>query len=596
MSNTTETTMKSKTFLLTGLMAFAASATTVVITSPDGGRAVADTYGARLVSWRPADGEEVFALPKPYDKCPREAGVQIHGGLPIYWPWFVFEGPEGCKIHGVTSYAEWKVKERSASRVVFELDDTPATRAAWPHPFHLELAYELGDTLTATFKATNTGPEPYSCTEGFHPYFRVGDTMRCTVTGTDGARYFWKGEADKGDRRRWKGDFPASLVAVGKPGYVFEERDGPHRHQLKDPVLNRAIDVTFEGNIKIVMWNSGPDFGQFGSADDPSYGSRFLCLEGATLYRDRAYTLAPGASHTLKATIAVKPFKPARFAMEGLSPAVYYDAAHAVTAGDPDADVSVIVIHGWGGGVKPSSRESLRAGLTERGVKPFIVSPLFPSRIALEKAKIRDGRAMWCNWKDNIRSPADDWRGGGDASGTSISSFDVVDRLIATLSDKNLYPAMKRIVLLGLSAGGQFVGRYVAVGKCPVRPGLTMEFAGIAPSTELRLDDDVEWHYGLKNRPRYSAALSRDAILANLSSRRVWRGCGTLDVTPGALDKSPEAMMQGINRYDRFRNFQEYIKAFPGWAKQVSFHDIPGVGHSGKTFDDPNLLDFVSGK
>ena len=123
-----------------------------------------------------------------------------------------------------------------------------------------------------------------------------------------------------------------------------------------------------------------------------------------------------------------------------------------------------------------------------------------------------------------------------------------------------------------------------------------MEFAGIAPSTELRLDDDVEWHYGLKNRPRYSAALSRDAILANLSSRRVWRGCGTLDVTPGALDKSPEAMMQGINRYDRFRNFQEYIKAFPGWAKQVSFHDIPGVGHSGKTFEDPNLLDFVSGK
>ena len=106
------------------------------LVSPDGGKAVADTYGARLISWRPAGGEEVFALPKPYDKCPRADGVQIHGGLPIYWPWFVFEGPEGCKIHGVTSYAEWKVKERTASRVVFALDDKPATRAAWPHPFH----------------------------------------------------------------------------------------------------------------------------------------------------------------------------------------------------------------------------------------------------------------------------------------------------------------------------------------------------------------------------------------------------------------------------------------------------------------------------
>ncbi len=586
-----------KAFFLTGMMAFAASAATVELVSPDGGKAVADTYGARLISWRPAGGEEVFALPKPYDKCPRTDGVQIHGGLPIYWPWFVFEGPEGCNIHGVTSYAEWKVKERTASRVVFALDDTPATRAAWPHPFHAELAYELGATLVATFTVVNTGTEPYACTEGFHPYFRVGDTMRCTVTGTDGTRYFWKGESDKGDQRRWKGEFPARLVAIGKPGYVFEEKEGSHRHQLKDPVLNRAIDIIYEGNIKFVMWNSGPNFSKLGESDDPDYGRHFLCVEGGTLYRDRAYTLAPGASHTLKATIGVKPFKPARFAMEGMSPAIYYDAVHAVTAGDPEADLAVIVVHGWGGGVKTSSREALQAKLAARGAKPFVVSPLFPSRMALEKAKIKDGRATWCNWKDGIRTPADDWRGGGDAGGTTISSFDVVDRMVATLSDKTLYPSMKRIVLLGLSAGGQFVGRYAAVGKCPVRAGVKMEFAGIAPSTELRLDDDVEWHYGLKNRPRYSAALSRDAILANLSSRRVWRGCGTLDVSQGgALDKSPAAMTQGINRYDRFRNFQEYIKAFPGWAKQVSFHDIPGVGHSGKVFDDPNLLDFISGK
>ena len=589
--------MKNITLILGALATFATSAATVELVSPDGGRAVADTYGARLVSWRPAGGDEVFAMPKPYDKCPRESGRQTHGGLPIYWPWFVFEGPEGCKIHGVTSYAEWKVKERSENRVVFTLDDTPATRAAWPHSFHAELAYELGATLVATFTAVNTGTEPYACTEGFHPYFRVGDTMRCTVTGTDGARYFWKGEADKGDRRRWKGDFPACLVAVGKPGYVFEEKDGPHRHLLKDPVLNRAIDVTYEGNIKFVMWNSGPEFEKLGTADDPSYGSRFLCLEGGTLYRDRAYTLTPGASHTLKASVAVRPFKPARFAMEGLSPAIYYDAAHAVSSGDPDADLAVIVVHGWGGGIKTASRDTLQAKLSARGAKPFIVSPLFPSRMALEKAKIKDERATWCNWKDGVRSPADDWRGGGDAGGTAISSFDVIDQMVATLSDKNLYPAMKRIVLLGFSAGGQFVGRYVAVGKCPVREGLNMEFAGIAPSTELRLDEDVEWHYGLKNRPRYSAALSREDILANLSARRVWRGCGTADVSQGgALDKSPAAMTQGINRYDRFRNFQEYIKAFPDWAKQVSFHDIPDIAHSGKVFDDPNLLDFICGR
>ena len=297
--------MKKIAFLVSGTMALAVFAATVELVSDDGGKAMADTYGARLVSWRPADGEEVFALPKPYAECPRIEGVQIHGGLPIYWPWFVFEGPKDCKIHGVTSYAEWKVKTRAPNRVVFALDDTPATRTVWPHPFHVELAYELGSTLTATFTATNTGHEPYACTEGFHPYFRVGDTMRCTVTGTDGTRYYWKGEADKGDQRIWKGDFPCRLVAVGKAGYVFEE--GPHRHLLKDPVLKRIIDISYEGNIKLVMWNSGPDFSPFGESNDPDYGRHFVCVEGATLYRDRAYTLAPGKSHTLKATLSVRP-------------------------------------------------------------------------------------------------------------------------------------------------------------------------------------------------------------------------------------------------------------------------------------------------
>ena len=80
----------------------------VELVSGDGGRAVADAYGARIVSWRPAGGEEVFAMARSRDRW--SVGEQVHGGVPIYWPWFVFEGPEGCKIHGVTSYAEWRVK------------------------------------------------------------------------------------------------------------------------------------------------------------------------------------------------------------------------------------------------------------------------------------------------------------------------------------------------------------------------------------------------------------------------------------------------------------------------------------------------------
>ena len=68
-------------------------------------------------------------------------------------------------------------------------------------------------------------------------------------------------------------------------------------------------------------------------------------------------------------------------------------------------------------------------------------------------------------------------------------------------------------------------------------------------------------------------------ILENLSNRRVWRACGTEDVQEGGLDVCPAAMAQGTNRYERFRNFEAYLKKYPGWTKQVSFHALEGLGH-----------------
>ena len=296
----------------------------------------------------------------------------------------------------------------------------------------------------------------------------------------------------------------------------------------------------------------------------------------------------------------VLPVAAALHAVEGVTPAVYYGSEHAVTSGDKTAELAVIVIHGWGGGAKASDHKTLREDLAKRGVKAYVVAPLFPRRSTLKKAKVADdGRAVWgASWDvpGQRGGPADDWRGGGDAVGTSLSSFDIVDRLMETLSDVRLYPALKRVVLVGFSAGGQFTGRYVATGKLPLRQGLAADFAVIAPSTELRLDPDTTWHYGLKDRPRYSAKLTEADIRRNLASRRVWRGCGTADVTRGSLDVSPPAMQQGKNRYDRFTNFKEYLKGYPDWAAKVSFHDIPGIGHSGAVYRDASFLDFLAGR
>ena len=297
-----------------------------------------------------------------------------------------------------------------------------------------------------------------------------------------------------------------------------------------------------------------------------------------------------------------------RFEFPGLEARVFYNAESPLEKGSP-ATLAVVHVHGWGGGAAVAKEEipliqALRAAM-KPGDVPYVISPLFPRRVILKNKKEPvDGRAIWNDsWTGSLAAavgPNDDWRGGGDAVGTHLSSYDVIDLIFATFGDKIRFPNLKRVVMTGYSAGGQFVGRYAAVGKGIVREGITLEYAAMAPSTELRLDPDVSWHYGLKNRPRYSAALTFDQILGNLSRRRVWRGCGDADTKgPGqtALDVSPAAIAQGKNRYERFLNFKEYLKQFPEWEKQVSFHTFKGMGHQNATaHSSPALIAFIVGQ
>lgn len=277
-------------------------AATITLTSPFGTAEVA-TYGAVMKSWKPKDSSDVFAMARPYETCDPED--QIHGGFPLCWPWAVYEGEKGCKIHGITRYNEWKVAAQTADSVTLALEDSEKTRKIWPYAFRAELTYRLGRELSVAFRVVNRDTRPFTCTELFHPYFRVGDTLKCSVTGTDGVPYFWEPEAEKGGKRKWSGDFSGVLVKDGAPGYVFEE--GPHTHLLKDPVLGRTLKVSYEGNPKFVIWGSANDFKEYGGAEDPNFGRTFICVEGGNIYRDCAYTLKPGETHELKARIEVCP-------------------------------------------------------------------------------------------------------------------------------------------------------------------------------------------------------------------------------------------------------------------------------------------------
>lgn len=286
------------------------------------------------------------------------------------------------------------------------------------------------------------------------------------------------------------------------------------------------------------------------------------------------------------------------YRFEGVEPAVYYTAVSPLSEGF-DGETVAIVIQGWHGGVKVHKGYiAMQSTLKDA----YVVAPMFPRAESMKKNGVElDGRAIWNNsWPLDLTVPGtadDDWRGGGDAEGTELSSYEIIDLLLAKLSDKTLFPNLRKVALIGFSAGGQFVGRYVAVGKAEVAPHIEMRYVALAPSTFLIPEPNDSWHYGLKGRPRYSRNISEEQIMENLRSRRCLHGCGVLDTLEKDLDMTPLAMKQGRNRYVRFENFKELVSKDPRWSEVTTFHAFEGIGHeSQKAYVDPFFVNYVLGE
>ncbi|WP_328603954.1 hypothetical protein OG943_28245 [Amycolatopsis sp. NBC_00345] len=91
------------------------------------------------------------------------------------------------------------------------------------------------------------------------------------------------------------------------------------------------------------------------------------------------------------------------------------------------------------------------------------------------------------------------WKDGGDSvSPAGISSFTVVDEILAGLADKQHFPDLTRITLIGHSAGGQFIQRYAVAGAAPAKlPGVSFHYVTANPSSYLYFTPDRPVGQGL---------------------------------------------------------------------------------------------------
>ena len=254
--------------------------------------------GAHVMTWQPAGQKPVIWVSKLAKYAP---GKSIRGGVPVCWPWF---GPHASEAsfpgHGFARTVPWALGATKALpdgrvRLEFELTQTDATRAQWPHASTVRNIITIGEELEITLETVNTGKTLFQLGQALHTYFVVGDIRQATVAGLEGCDYL-----DKvgGGRKRQQG--PITFTQETDRIYL-----GTHGCcGILDPVMDRTLLITSTGSRSTIVWNPWTDkaekMGDFG-AEGP-WG--MVCVETANAAED-VIMLPAGETHRLTAQYRV---------------------------------------------------------------------------------------------------------------------------------------------------------------------------------------------------------------------------------------------------------------------------------------------------
>jgi pimeloyl-ACP methyl ester carboxylesterase len=265
----------------------------------------------------------------------------------------------------------------------------------------------------------------------------------------------------------------------------------------------------------------------------------------------------------------------------------------------PQVTRAVIVIHGKlrNADVYFRTAQNARDAAHADPDATLLIAPQF---LATLDTRVHDEPA------DLLRWTGDAWMGGEAARAPlPISSYEVLDAIVARLADRKLFPNLRLVVFAGHSGGGQVVQRYAVAGHniaALTGEGIDVRYVVASPSTYAYFDaqrpnaqgvaapfdaaqcpDFNQWKYGMDNRPPYLDNRTPAQLEAAYAARRIDYLVGGADDDPqqSALDKTCAAEAQGPQRVARAQAYYRYIQSrHPDGLKQ-SFHIVPGVGHDG---------------
>ncbi|MBS4052084.1 MAG: D-hexose-6-phosphate mutarotase [Methylomonas sp.] len=264
--------------------------------------ALISLYGGQVLSFRPvAQTEDVLFLSS---QSAYAEGKAIRGGIPVCWPWFGPD-PKGLQRpnHGFVRNHFWQLAKTEAvgdteTKVSLRFTESFKRENTWRQPFMLLLDISIGPSLQLQLTTYNTGDQPFSITQAFHSYFRVGDIKRVKILGLEDCDYFDK--LEQGTQKIQKG--VVSVTQEVDRVYVEAYKN----LVIADPVLQRRIHINSPNTSTAVVWNPWlktskkmPDL----AATDYR---RFICVEAGNVAFD-LIKVQPGSRFSLQANYSLLP-------------------------------------------------------------------------------------------------------------------------------------------------------------------------------------------------------------------------------------------------------------------------------------------------
>ena len=258
----------------------------------------------------------------------------------------------------------------------------------------------------------------------------------------------------------------------------------------------------------------------------------------------------------------------------------------------PDIERLLVVVHG---ALRDSDRYFEHAWMAAKddGSSTLVVAPQFLAGVDLgPQATVPHNTLYW---------DVEGWKGGERALGpVPISSFTAMDCLLRQLTGPGWRRDGKKptVVIIGNSAGGQYVNRYAAVGRAPdelARAGISVRFIIANPSTYLYFDrerpvavrDETSinrWRYGFDFPPDYVDTTPQESLRRYLERDvTIVLGSEDRDGASLLLEVSAAAMAQGANRLERGIYYDKHIRGLARAAGLAARHrtiKLAGVGHA----------------